>query len=314
MRQVEVVRLRPGSRDRLITTIFLAALFHGMIILGVSFSAPNGEGVRANTLEVTLVATPDDQAPENPDYLAQANQTGAGNVEERVRPESAHSTLNQHPNPGLEEGWAEDTDVDAADGDESPDTLDKPEQDTAPDPLVTTDRSPQSAASSRNAPESTRQPLQLARLLTDGAEQADPISDEDRQPLAHSDNPRERFISVNTRESRFARYLEEWRRRVEEIGNRHYPDEARRQGLTGVLALEVAVDADGNLLEIQPRDSSGHPALDRAAARIVRMAAPFPSFPDAIREDTDVLRFVYRWEFGTDRTLRTGVGLPADSR
>lgn len=313
MRQVEVVRLRPGARDRLITTLFLAALFHGMIILGVSFSAPDGGGVRANTLEVTLVATPDDEAPEDPDYLAQANQKGAGNIEERVRPESARSTLDQHPNPGLNEGWAERTDVNSNDADPSPDTLRAPNEQSAPDPLVTSEQSPESAASSQSAPQSTRQPLQLARLLTDGAEQADPISDENRQPLAHSDNPRERFISVNTRESRFARYLEEWRQRVEEIGNRNYPEEARRGDLTGVLSLEVAVDAQGNLREIRPRESSGHPSLDRAAARIVRMAAPFPPFPAEIREDTDVLRFVYRWEFGTDRTLRTGVSLPADS-
>lgn len=313
MRQVEVVRLRPGARDRLITTLFLAALFHGMIILGVSFSAPDSSGLRANTLEVTLVATPDDEAPENPDYLAQANQKGAGNIEERVRPESARSTLDQHPNPGLNEGWAERTDVNSNDADPSPDTLRAPNEQSAPDPLVTSEESPESAASSQNAPQSTRQPLQLARLLTDGAEQADPISDENRQPLAHSDNPRERFISVNTRESRFARYLEEWRQRVEAIGNRNYPEEARRGGLTGVLSLEVAVDAQGNLREIRPRESSGHPSLDRAAARIVRMAAPFPPFPAEIREDTDILRFVYRWEFGTDRTLRTGVSLPADS-
>lgn len=307
MRQVETVKLRPGSRDRLVTTVFLAILFHGMIILGVNFSVDDAEGARSNTLEVTIVATPDDQAPDKADYLAQANQRGAGNVEERVRPESAQSTLDQVPNPGLEEGWAEETEVEALDGSQSPDTLDTRRSETEPDPLLTSQNSPMQAASESATPRNTRQPLQLARLLTEGAEQADPISDEDRQPLAHSDEPRERFISVNTRESRFARYLEQWRRRVEEVGNANYPEEARRQDMTGVLSLEVAVAADGTLKEIRPRSSSGHPSLDRAATRIVRMAAPFPPFPEIIREDTDVLRFVYRWEFGTDRTIRTGV-------
>ncbi|MCP1728402.1 protein TonB [Natronospira proteinivora] len=307
MRKVEVVKLRPQSRDRLFTTLFLAALLHGMIILGISFGGEDRQDALANTLEVTLVATPDETPPDQADYLAQADQRGAGNIEERVRPESAQSTLDQLPNPGLEEGWAEETEVDSVDGSESPDSLDTLTPEPESDPLLTAENSPQQTRTAATSPHNTRQPLQLARLLTDGAEQADPISDDDRQPLAHSDDPRETFISVNTRESRFARYLEEWRQRVEEVGNEHYPEEARRSDLTGVLSLEVAVGADGTLKEIRPRSSSGHPVLDRAATQIVRMAAPFPPFPDSIREDTDVLRFVYRWEFGTDRTIRSGV-------
>jgi len=307
MRKVEVVKLRPKSQDRLFTTLFLAALLHGVIILGISFGANDQQDVLANTLEVTLVATPDETPPEEADYLAQAHQRGAGNIDERVRPESAQSTLDQLPNPGMEEGWAEETEVASTDGSESPDTLDPVDPEPEQDPILTTESSPQQTASASTSPRDTRQPLQLARLLTDGTEQADPISEDDRQPLAHSDDPRERFISVNTRESRYARYLEEWRRRVEEVGNEHYPEEARQGNMTGVLSLEVAVGEDGTLKEIRPRSSSGHPALDRAATQIVRLAAPFPPFPESIREETDVLRFVYRWEFGTDRTIRSGV-------
>ncbi|MEA5445257.1 TonB family protein [Gammaproteobacteria bacterium AB-CW1] len=313
MRQIEVVKLRPGSRDRLITTVFLAALLHGMVILGVSFSADQPGELRANTLEVTLVATPDERPPEEADYLAQADQRGAGNVEERVRPESAQSTLDQIPNPGLEEGWAEETEVDVTDGSESPDSLDSLEPEPESNPLLTTESSPERVASANTTPRDTRQPLQLARLLTDGAEQADPISDDDRQPLAHSDDPREKFIQVNTREHAYAEYLEGWRRRVESVGNEHYPVEARRDGLTGALTLEVAIAADGTLREVRPLESSGHPTLDRAAARIVRTASPFAAFPEAIREEADVIRFAFRWEFGTDRTIRTGVRLPAGS-
>ncbi len=309
MRQVTAVRAKPGTRDRLVTTLFLAALAHGVVILGVGFSGEVGDGARANTLEVTLVTTPDGETPEDADYLAQADQRGAGNVDERVRPESAQSTLSRVPNPGLETGWAEETELDVSDDSEDPDTLAPTDPDTSPDPVLTADDSEIQVDARADAPRSTRQPLQMARLMTDGAEQAEPVSDEDRQPLAYSEDPREQFISVNTRESRFARYLEEWRREVERIGNEHYPDEARREGLTGSLSLEVAVNADGTLAEITPRSGSGYPALDRAAANIVRKAAPFQPFPEEIREDTDVLRFVYRWEFGTGAQMRGGVHL-----
>lgn len=307
MRKVETVRAQPGTRDRLVTTLFLAALAHGVVILGISFSDPPGDGARANTLEVTVVSSPDGETPEDADYLAQADQSGAGNVAERVRPESAQSTLSEMPNPGMESGWAEESELDVADVSDDPDSLDAPDAIETPDPVLTAEDSDAPVMARPEAPRTTRQPLQLARLMTDGAEQAEPISDEDRQPRAHSDDPREQFISVNTRESRFARYLEEWRVQVEAVGNENYPEEARREGMTGSLSLEVAVNADGTLAEITPRSSSGHPELDRAAARIVREAAPFPPFPDKIREDTDTLRFVYRWEFGAERTLRGGV-------
>ena len=52
----------PPANDRMLTTCFLAALFHGIVILGVTFSSPgdktNGDDARA--LEVVLV---NDQAP-----------------------------------------------------------------------------------------------------------------------------------------------------------------------------------------------------------------------------------------------------------
>jgi protein TonB len=307
MKKVQVTRLRPESRDRLITTLFLAVLFHGMIILGVSFSAEDRVLTRANTLEVTLVSNPDNERPEHAEYLAQADQRGSGNVKEQVRPESAKSTLDSTPNPGLDEGWAVDTEIDAIDGGESPDTLDHPDPEPRSDPLLSASESSARAATGDTTPRDTHQPLELARLLTEGSDQAEPISDENRVPLARSDEPRETFISVNTRESRYARYLEGWRRSVERLGNEHYPEEARGLPETAALSLEVAVNADGTLREIVPQSSSGRPALDRAAAHIVRLAAPFEPFPESIREDTDVLRFVYRWEFGSDRTLRSGV-------
>jgi protein TonB len=45
------------------------------------------------------------------------------------------------------------------------------------------------------------------------------------------------------------------------------------------------------------RRSSGDKALDQAALRILRLAAPFAPLPDVIRADYDVLRFAYEWDF-----------------
>ena len=47
----------PPASDRMLTTCFLAALFHGIIILGVTFNSPGSkvDGSDAPALEVILV-------------------------------------------------------------------------------------------------------------------------------------------------------------------------------------------------------------------------------------------------------------------
>ncbi len=77
----------PPANDRMLTTCFLAALFHGIVILGVTFSAPGSKADAdgAPALEVVLVG---DQAPgaasnPNAQYLSQRTQQGSGNTLKR---------------------------------------------------------------------------------------------------------------------------------------------------------------------------------------------------------------------------------------
>jgi protein TonB len=66
----------------------------------------------------------------------------------------------------------------------------------------------------------------------------------------------------------------------------------------------VTIDASGELQEVIVRRSSGSKVLDQAALNILRRAAPFDRFPEAIRIDYDQLRFAYKWQF-------SGSGTPA---
>ena len=91
--------------------------------------------------------------------------------------------------------------------------------------------------------------------------------------------------------------MEAWRTKVERIGNLNYPDEARRQKLSGNLLLDVALNADGSINEIVLRRSSGFTVLDDAAIRIVELAAPFAPLPKSIREETDILHIQRTWQF-----------------
>jgi protein TonB len=106
-----------------------------------------------------------------------------------------------------------------------------------------------------------------------------------------------RITSASTRTAVEAAYLQSWRRKVEAIGNMNYPSEARAQNLEGDLQVLVEVNAEGTLLDVRILESSGSEVLDRAALRIVRLAAPFLPFPDELRRETDVLHIVRTWQF-----------------
>ena len=90
-------------------------------------------------------------------------------------------------------------------------------------------------------------------------------------------------------------YKEDWRKKIERIGNLNYPDEARRQ-LYGSLRLLVSINRDGTIYEVQVLESSGEPILDQAAQRIVRLAAPYAPFSGDLA-DIDRLEIIRTWRF-----------------
>ncbi len=115
--------------------------------------------------------------------------------------------------------------------------------------------------------------------------------------------PRRKAISTNTREYRYAAYMEAWRRKVEAIGNLNYPQAAKEHGLFGSLILHVGIKADGDLERVRVVRSSGHEVLDEAAIRIVKLAAPFAPFPESIKDETDVLDITRVWQFQHNHRL-----------
>ena len=124
-------------------------------------------------------------------------------------------------------------------------------------------------------------------------------ADIDRRLQAFGERPRRKWITARAREHAYASYMEEWRRKVERVGNLNYPQEARRLGLSGSLSLDVALNADGTVAEIVLRRSSGEVVLDEAAVRIVRLAAPFAELPSSIRDEVDILHIERTWQFSS---------------
>lgn len=77
-----------GSHDRLIGTLFFAAVLHGILILGIGFREHPASPDLSQKLEVTLVRGAPTAAPETPQFWAQIDQQGAGEQDALERPRS----------------------------------------------------------------------------------------------------------------------------------------------------------------------------------------------------------------------------------
>lgn len=122
------------------------------------------------------------------------------------------------------------------------------------------------------------------------------------QSLA-SPNPRHKYINAATQEHRFAAYMDAWIQKVERVGRVHYPQQARRRGLSGDLVLSVDLLPSGEVAEIRIERGSGHAVLDQAAHEIVSMAAPYAPLPIEPGE-LDRLTITRTWQFSSGGTFR----------
>ena len=150
------------------------------------------------------------------------------------------------------------------------------------------------------APEPARSGLDLASSAMAIARLEGQIA---RQMEEYNQRPRKKFIGARVEEYRFAQYVEDWRQKIERIGNLNYPEAARGK-LYGSLILTVVIKANGDLERVEVNRSSGQALLDDAARRIVRMAAPYSAFPENIRRDTDIIEITRTWTFTNADRLR----------
>jgi protein TonB len=276
----------PPANDRMLTTCFLAALLHGIVILGVTFSASERDAAadQAPGLEVILV---NDQAPsvrQNPkaQYLAQRSQRGSGNTLEAERALIPKSSLAPAERPGVADGdgvHLQQAGVDAGDH-----------------ALLAT-----SAQSTRilyfAAPAAAPTPPESPLLLEKRPDLGMNPNDDGVELRMRGEAQHQLWVTADTRQSDVAVYLDSWRRKVERVGTVNFPDAARRRKLSGTPVIEVTIRADGRLAQTTVRHSSGHPELDDAAIRILRMAAPFDPFPPELNAKHDEIRIAYEWQF-----------------
>ena len=277
-------RVRPV--DRLGFTLFLAALVHLALILGVGFSFTEPTEIR-RTMEITLATFKSDKAPEKADFQAQENQQGSGTLDKKAVPTTTEVAPFQ------------DSKVNKV----TPPPAARPE---VPAPAqaksAVTTQAPKAQKVQAQPRESKPQPKPKAavpefdssQLSSQIASLEAELSNEQQK---YAKRPRiHRLNAASTMRDKGAWYKEEWRKKVERVGNLNYPDEARRQQIYGSLRMMVSINRDGSLFEVLVLESSGQPLLDQAAQRIVRLAAPFAPFTGDLAE-FDRLEIIRTWRF-----------------
>ena len=280
------------DNDRLGMTLFLAAVFHGIVILGITFSiSPPAESESLPTLDVILVQTQNPSEAEDAKYLAQVSQQGGGNSEAQSRPTDLFTAPSLSQNPGMAMAPSQQQlasqkqieEVALLHQDNSSHSIDTDEDKQNPNKATSLNR--------QNQNQNSKQARLAHELSTQIQNQAE--------------KTRTRYLNSSTREFVPATYMRQWINRVERIGNLNYPDQARREKLSGTLILDVVINADGELVKTDLRQSSGHQILDDAAKRIVQLAAPYSPFPPKLRQEADVIHITRSWEFLNDSSLRT---------
>jgi len=268
----------PALRNAILASIVIHAA-----ILSLRFTFPDPSRLRSlQTLEVVLVNAKSSTRPTNPDAIAQANLDHGGDTNENRRAAT--------PLPVTRE---------AERGDSLKRARKRVAQLEAKQREVMTQAQAQATVPAQpTKPELSQepQPVSGAELLNSTLALARLEAQIARQVEEYNKRPRKRFVGARTAESRFAQYVEDWRLKIERIGNLNYPDGARGR-IYGSLRLTVSLKPDGTVDDVQIDRPSEYKILNDAALKIVRLAAPFAPFPADIRRDTDILVITRTWTF-----------------
>jgi protein TonB len=295
MAQSQAIKPRITASDRLGFTLFLALSLHAIVVLGVGFTP----GDRSNmeplpSLDIILANSKTLDDVENPDFLAQDNQAGGGNADDKARPSapvSAATPIDQRgladrDQPELRKQQLAISNLYYLTQSESDTQARQEKQQRAKD------------SNSKQASDAEQRATKIARLQAEIRQMT----------IDYAKRPKTLTLTASTRKAVEASYLATWVQKIEHTGNLNYPSEARVNNLDGRLRMSVRLNAEGEVLDMQITSSSGTSVLDEAARRILRMAQPFAPFSEELKERADQIVIIRTWDFKSNR-FRTQSGV-----
>lgn len=320
------------------TVLIISFLLHLAALFGISFAVTSPPQNKANAnIDITLVREQTPEPPEQADYLAQANNAGSGEADEKSPNPSPEKQQNiadsaepaQPIKPSKESNEVAKV---ATSPIASQEPVTKEPSPTAPPPApsispppitpVTAAKSERQIVATPDSPDivtdtavSPAQPAPItppkskpsaANLVANSLEIARLESKLNQLSADLAKRPRKLPInSVSAKKYEASAYLEGWRKKIERVGTINYPQEAKRQGISGKLMLSVDIHPDGSIGDIVVSQSSGYKLLDDAAVKIVNLAAPYaPIPPNVLGDDYDMLTIIRTWNFDTSGSLQ----------
>lgn len=278
------------SQYSLFGAISASFFLHAFLIGGVVFVMPE---VKHNPikepLEIVLVNQKTKTAPSKVDVLAQVNSDGGGNTDAKQRSKS--------PLPATSEEIALEQTVEQQKALEA-------QAEKMMTRLKADWSMPNADAKPRDKSDKGVDQQQLKQQARELAAQAAQIS---KDYNAYQEKPRKAYVGARAKQTSVALWADGWAQKVERVGTFSYPIDANGKKLRGSLRVTVEINHDGSILNAQVDRSSGNKALDEAALRILRLAAPFSRLPLDMVDDTGkpatVLVITRTWVFGRDSTL-----------
>lgn len=278
--------------------IATSVLVHGAL-LAVRFASPETFKFEPTDpgLEVILVNAKHDKKPLKADAIAQANLDGGGNADAGRAKSPLPDMRRSEDGDGLKTAQRRIEELEnqqrmlahlnrKAASSSSKDVI-KPKE---------TKPQPEGTDATESAREILRREAEIARNIED-----------------YNKRPKKTVISPSTREAGYALYYDALRQRIEKTGTLNFPQKDGKK-LYGELVISIPIYQDGTIYEkdggLTIDRSSGNPALDEAAKRIVRRSAPFGKFPQNMRSvDKDdvwvlVTNFRFTREGGLEAKLR----------
>jgi protein TonB len=274
-----------GKNGRMQVAVVASLVIHAFLVFGLSFKMPDPSRFAGQqSMEVTLVNARSETRPTKADALAQANLDGGGNTDAARRARSP-LPVPRDPKDGADLTQAQKR-VEQLEH-QAKQLMTQKKSRTAVASVPDTAQTKEEAPPAPNAADIVNRSMEIARLEASIAREWD----------SYQQRPRRRFIGARTQEFRFARYVEDWRVKIERVGEVNYPQAARDQKMYGSLVVTVSIKSDGSLERVDINRSSGNRILDAAAMRIVQLAAPYSAFPADIAKDTDIISISRTWIF-----------------
>jgi protein TonB len=291
-------RVNVFHQNRTLSIAIAASVLAHAALLAIRFAPPDTFRFKPADpgLEVILVNAKHDRKPVKAEALAQANLDGGG-----------HAAAGRSKSPLPDMGKT-------ANGDGLKAMQRRIEELEREQRMLTqSNRKSQFAAApnkEQNKADEKRQPSLLNDALDSASEIARREAEVAKRIEDENKRPKKTFISPSTREVGYAMYFDSVRQRIEKIGTLNFPQKDGKK-LYGELTMSISIFQDGKLYQngrddgITIERSSGNPALDEAARRIVRRAAPFGTFAQNMRTPgkDDVWVMTTRFKFTRDDAL-----------